>query len=137
MCRWRLNLLRREVTPGLLVAMGATATDMLSTSNANLLARRGTVETTTDGGRVLITLHPIFILPLPDRSAQLRAKAHLIKRSVAGRAVSPKSKLGNDKERVEAEAFSRLKAELTHAFAAPEETYKPLSAAEVIARNHG
>jgi len=40
-----------------------------------------------------------------------------------------------DKERVEAEAFERLKAELTHGFAAPEETYKPLTAAEVIARN--
>ena len=42
-----------------------------------------------------------------------------------------------DKERVEAEAFNRLKAELTNAFAAPEETYKPLTAAEVIARNQG
>ena len=42
-----------------------------------------------------------------------------------------------DKERVEAEAFNRLKAELTHAFAAPEETYKPLTGAEVIARNRG
>lgn len=40
-----------------------------------------------------------------------------------------------DKERVEQEAFDRLKAELTHAFAAPEETYAPLTAAEVIARN--
>jgi len=40
-----------------------------------------------------------------------------------------------DKERTEAEAFDRLKAELTCAFAAPEESYKPLSAAEVIARN--
>lgn len=40
-----------------------------------------------------------------------------------------------DKERAEFEAFNRLKAELTHAFAASEETYKPLTAAEVIARN--
>jgi len=40
-----------------------------------------------------------------------------------------------DKERAEQEAFTRLKCELTHAFAAPEETYQPLSAAEVIARN--
>ena len=40
-----------------------------------------------------------------------------------------------DKERVEAEAFGRLKAELTHAFAAPEDSYQPLAAAEVIARN--
>ncbi len=40
-----------------------------------------------------------------------------------------------DKERAEREAFDRLKAELTRAFAAPEDTYKPLTAAEVIARN--
>lgn len=40
-----------------------------------------------------------------------------------------------DKERAEALAFGRLKAELTHAFAAPEDSYQPLTAAEVIARN--
>lgn len=40
-----------------------------------------------------------------------------------------------DKERAEAEAFNRLKAELTHAFAAPEESYQSLTAADVIARN--
>jgi antitoxin ParD1/3/4 len=42
-----------------------------------------------------------------------------------------------DKERAEREAFDRVKAELTRAFAAPEESYHPLSAAEVIARNQG
>jgi antitoxin ParD1/3/4 len=42
-----------------------------------------------------------------------------------------------DKERVEAETLNRLKAELTRAFAAPEESYRPLTAAEVIARNRG
>jgi putative addiction module CopG family antidote len=40
-----------------------------------------------------------------------------------------------DKERVEKEAFDRLKAELGRAFAAPESSYEPLTAAEVIARN--
>ena len=40
-----------------------------------------------------------------------------------------------DKERTEQEAFDRLKAELTRAFAAPEDSYKPLTAVEVIARN--
>ena len=40
-----------------------------------------------------------------------------------------------DKERAEKERFDRLKAELTHAFAAPESTYEPLTAAQVIARN--
>lgn len=40
-----------------------------------------------------------------------------------------------DKERVEAEAFERLKAELTNAFAAPESSYVSLTAADIIARH--
>lgn len=40
-----------------------------------------------------------------------------------------------DKERAERQALDRLKTELRHAFAAPESSYKPLTAAEVIARN--
>lgn len=40
-----------------------------------------------------------------------------------------------DKERAEREAFDRLKAELNRAFVAPESSYKPLTASEVIARN--
>ena len=38
-----------------------------------------------------------------------------------------------DKEQTEVEAFNRLKPELTHAFAAPEETQMRLTASEVIA----
>ena len=40
-----------------------------------------------------------------------------------------------DKERAEKEALERLRAELAHAFAAPESSYSALTAAEVIARN--
>jgi len=40
-----------------------------------------------------------------------------------------------DKERSEEQALERLKAELAHAFAAPESSYKALTAAEVVARN--
>ena len=42
-----------------------------------------------------------------------------------------------DKSQSDERAFERLKAELTHAFSAPESSYKPLSAADVIARNRG
>jgi len=42
-----------------------------------------------------------------------------------------------DQVRAEREAFDRLKAELTSAFAAPEESYRQLAAAEVIALNRG
>ncbi len=40
-----------------------------------------------------------------------------------------------DKERGEQQAFDRLKAELSLAFAAPESSYIPLTAQEVIERN--
>lgn len=40
-----------------------------------------------------------------------------------------------DKERVEREAFERLKVGLAQACAAPEPAYKPLTAADVVARN--
>jgi len=40
-----------------------------------------------------------------------------------------------DKERCEQDAFDRLRAELTEAFAAADSAYGPLTAAEVIARN--
>lgn len=40
-----------------------------------------------------------------------------------------------DKERVEGEAFERLKGELQRAYGAPDSTFTPLSADEVIARN--
>lgn len=40
-----------------------------------------------------------------------------------------------DKERIEAERFERLKAELTRAFDAPESSFTVLDADAVIARN--
>jgi antitoxin ParD1/3/4 len=40
-----------------------------------------------------------------------------------------------DMERKEQQTFERLKAELTHAFASPDAAFRPLTAADVIARN--
>lgn len=40
-----------------------------------------------------------------------------------------------DKERVDLQSFERLKAELSLAFAAPEDSYELLSAADIINRN--
>ncbi len=40
-----------------------------------------------------------------------------------------------DKERAEHAALERLRAELGRAFAAPEDSYKPLTAADIIQRN--
>ncbi|HET7664353.1 MAG TPA: addiction module antitoxin [Rhodanobacteraceae bacterium] len=43
----------------------------------------------------------------------------------------------SDKVRSERQAFQRLKAELAHAFTAPESSYEPLTAADIIRRNRG
>ena len=43
----------------------------------------------------------------------------------------------NDKKQVEQQAFNRLKAELELAFSAPDNTYLPLSAEDIISRNQG
>lgn len=40
-----------------------------------------------------------------------------------------------DKERADAEGFTRLKAELRRAFAAPDSAYRPLDVEAVIKRN--
>lgn len=40
-----------------------------------------------------------------------------------------------DKDRVEADAFERLRAELAVGFAAPESAFAPLTAKDIIARN--
>ena len=40
-----------------------------------------------------------------------------------------------DRDQTEREAFERLKAQLASAYAEPEQDYRPLTAAEVIARN--
>jgi antitoxin ParD1/3/4 len=40
-----------------------------------------------------------------------------------------------DKANSDETAFQRLKAELTHAYSAPDSSYTPLSATDVIARN--
>lgn len=43
----------------------------------------------------------------------------------------------SDKARNEQQAFRRLKAELAHAYAAPESSYETLTAADIIQRNRG
>ncbi|AGT11019.1 UdgX family uracil-DNA binding protein [Paracoccus aminophilus] len=73
-CRWWLDLERRFVAPRLSLALGASAAFGLTGNHAPLAGRRGKIETAEDGGPVLITWHPSFILRLPPAEAQ-RARA--------------------------------------------------------------
>ncbi|RVT86703.1 DUF4130 domain-containing protein [Rhodobacteraceae bacterium CCMM004] len=72
-CRWWLDAERALVRPKLILAMGATAAASLTGTGAGLLKRRGTWEAGPDGTPVFLTLHPSYLLRVPDASARARA----------------------------------------------------------------
>ncbi|MEY8838430.1 uracil-DNA glycosylase family protein, partial [Cribrihabitans sp. XS_ASV171] len=65
-CRWWLDQERALVRPELIVAMGATAAESLTGNRTGLMARRGGIEETAEGAKVLITVHPSYLLRLPE-----------------------------------------------------------------------
>lgn len=71
-CRWWLDAERRIVRPRLIIALGATAAAALTGTGAGILARRGTVEPAEDGTPVFLTVHPSYLLRLPDPDRRAR-----------------------------------------------------------------
>ena len=74
-CRWWLDAEIAQVRPKLILAMGATAAQSLTGNGAQILSRRGKIERGPDGLPVLITLHPSYLLRVPDAAAREKAKA--------------------------------------------------------------
>ena len=74
-CRWWLDAERALVRPKLIVALGATAALALTGDGEGILKRRGTVERSGDGTPVFLTVHPSFLLRLPDGEARVRETA--------------------------------------------------------------
>jgi DNA polymerase len=99
-CRFWLDLERRLVRPRLIVALGATAAQSLTGKAAPIAARRGRKLELPDGAALLVTVHPSYLLRLPDRDraaeelrrfeADLRAvKAFIDRRGHAARGSGP------------------------------------------------
>lgn len=74
-CRWWLDAEIAAVRPDLILAMGATAAQSLTGDGSAILSRRGKIETGLAGVPVLVTLHPAYLLRLPDPAARDRALA--------------------------------------------------------------
>ncbi|KZY54075.1 UdgX family uracil-DNA binding protein [Sulfitobacter sp. KE29] len=74
-CRWWMNAEVAQVQPKLILAMGATAAQSLTGKGAGILKRRGTIEAGPEGIPVLITLHPSYLLRVPDPAAREEAEA--------------------------------------------------------------
>jgi probable DNA metabolism protein len=72
-CRWWLDQERRLVKPRLIVALGATAAAAVFGRPMAVLKNRGQALSLPDGGQALVTLHPAYLLRLPDEAARRAA----------------------------------------------------------------
>jgi DNA polymerase len=66
-CRYWLDLERQFVVPKVIVAMGATAVRGVLGKAATISALRGTPIELEDGALLVVTIHPSYLLRLPDR----------------------------------------------------------------------
>jgi uracil-DNA glycosylase len=73
---WLINEIKL-VRPKLILAMGATAAGVLTTSDKNIGARRGRVEYSNDMQAVMTTYHPSAILRAVNADTAEQMKAHL------------------------------------------------------------
>jgi uracil-DNA glycosylase len=65
-CRWWLKREIEMVKPDLIVALGATAIRSLTGKNIPITTNRGQIFESLEGVPVLLTIHPSFLLRLPD-----------------------------------------------------------------------
>jgi DNA polymerase len=69
-CNWWLRQEVSVVKPRLIVALGASAAESLTGTKGGILKRRGGVEDGPNGIPVFLTVHPSFLLRLPDPVAK-------------------------------------------------------------------
>lgn len=67
-CHWWLDAERKLVKPSILVALGATAVRSVSGRPLPINKIRGRLIALADGGRMLATIHPSYILRIEDEA---------------------------------------------------------------------
>jgi DNA polymerase len=74
-CRWWLRREIELVKPDLIVALGATAARSLTGKSIAITANRGQMFESIEGVPVLVTIHPSYLLRLPDAQLAQRERA--------------------------------------------------------------
>ena len=74
-CRFWLDLERALVRPKLVVALGATAVHSLMGKAGAISALRGKKLELPDGAALIVTVHPSYLLRLPDRARASEERA--------------------------------------------------------------
>jgi len=77
-CHWWLDQERELIRPPLTVALGATAARSLVGKVVTISKVRGAPLTLADGSQCWVTIHPSFLLRLPDREARLTERARFV-----------------------------------------------------------
>ena len=86
-CRWWLDIERAEVRPKLTLLLGASAARAVLGKTVAVTRVRGTLMELPDGGQAMVTVHPSYLLRLPDEAAKLREYAAFITDLRAARAI--------------------------------------------------
>lgn len=73
-CRWWLDAERRLVKPSVVLALGATAGLALLGRKPAIMKQRHTPIALEDGATAVLTVHPSYLLRLPDAAAKAEAR---------------------------------------------------------------
>ena len=77
-CRWWLKREIEMVQPDLIVALGATAARSLTGKNVAITANRGSILESLEGIPVLVTIHPSYLLRIPDAQTAAQERRNFV-----------------------------------------------------------
>ena len=77
-CRWWLDAERRLVRPKVIVAMGGTAALGVLSRKVAVTKERGQGIDLSDGTKALVTVHPSFLLRIPDAVAKAAERERFV-----------------------------------------------------------
>ncbi len=77
-CRWWLNRERALVKPKLIVALGGSAARGVTGKTLAVGQERGRIMALEDGTRLLVTVHPSYLLRIPNETARARETERFI-----------------------------------------------------------
>ena len=78
MCRWWLDKERALVQPDLIVTLGGSALRGVTGKSMSVTSMRGAVHELAEGSKLIATIHPSFLLRLPDRARAAEERAAFV-----------------------------------------------------------
>lgn len=87
-CRWWLDKERQLVRPALIVTLGATALRGVTGRSTSIRSMRGEAVELEGGATLVATIHPSFLLRMPDRARAARERAAFVADLVRARTLA-------------------------------------------------